>query len=344
MKPFAHLIRPTALVLLFVGTTFAVPAQDAEREQMKEAIDEHRSHIRIADSTGDARGSARYRIMLAPMVKAAEAKKLYEAAAAIADSAGLVEDEELRARQGLVDLYRTKGNWRSAYMEAAKIIELTAQWQQRQALRALEEEEAMGRRAIAQRDSVLTDLAAVRSDAALQLEAMRDQQEAWKWALIVAILIGSLLLVAVLWSNRRSQKRMRVDIETLRTEVAARRGQPQNRVRERPAPSAEDASRAAPLVEPPELKIAKEPDRMVLDIFRSVAPERLRTLQHARANGDTDKVVRVVHTLKPQLAAIDAGWFGPICASITAPQAADDRVRWSSDLDRLEQAMQQLLG
>jgi HPt (histidine-containing phosphotransfer) domain-containing protein len=344
MMRSAYRFRAAVWLLLFMGTMAGVPAQDMEREQLKQAIEEHRTHIRAADSTGDAREAARQRIMLAPLVKAVEARKLYEQAAAIADSAELVEDEELRARQGLMELHRAKGNWRAAYEEGAKIIELTAQWQQRQALLALDEEQALGQRAVAQRDSVLADLAAVRNDAALQLEALRQQQETWKWASIMVALIGALILATFVWSSGRSRKRIRADIEALRAEIAASRVQPLNRVRERPTPPSGLPPDAAPAVEAPRPITAKEPDRLVLEIFRTAAPERLSTLKQARAKGDTDKVVRVVHTLKPQLVALDPDRFGPLCASLTEPGASGDRMRWNADLDRLEQGLQQLLG
>ena len=344
MMRFAYCFRAAVCLLLFMGTMPGFPAQEMEREQLKQAIEEHRMHIRAADSTGDAREAARQRIMLAPLVKPEEARRLYEAAAVIADSAELAEDEELRARQGLMELHRAKGNWRAAYEEGARVIELTAQWQQRQALLALDEEQALGQRAVAQRDSVLAELSAVRNDAALQLEALRQQQETWKWALIMVALVGALMLAAFVWSNGRSRKRMRADIEALRAELAASRVQPMNRVRDRPTPPSVVPPDPEPVVEAPRPISAKEPDRLVLDIFRTSAPERLSTLKQARAQGDTDKVVRVVHTLKPQLMALDPGRFGPLCASLTEPGASGDRMRWNAELDRLEQGLLQLLG
>ena len=344
MIRFAHLIRPAACVMLYWGGACVAHAQDVERERSEQAVEAYRLNIHAADSLGDAHEAVRYRITLAPLVKATDAKKLYEAAAAIADTAGLLEDEELRARQGLMELHRAKGDWRAAYEEAAKVIELTAQWQQRQAFRALEVERMVGQRSIAQRDSISGELVALRDDATLQLKAMRQQQETWKWAVMLAVLIGSLLLLVILWFSRRSRNRMRADIEALRVEMAASKPSPLNRMRERQAPMPGDA----PLIEPasvtPGQRTTKEPDLLVLDIFRSMAPERLRSLQLARAGGDTDKVVRIIHTLKPQLTALDADWFGPVCAAITAPQAAADTVQWNADLDRLEQAIQEQLG
>ena len=79
MMRSAYRFRAAVWLLLFMGTMAGVPAEDMEREQLKQAIEEHWSRIRTADSTGDAREAARQRIMLAPLVKAVEARKLYEA-------------------------------------------------------------------------------------------------------------------------------------------------------------------------------------------------------------------------------------------------------------------------
>jgi len=67
-------------------------------------------------------------------------------------------------------------------------------------------------------------------------------------------------------------------------------------------------------------------------------------VRDARARGDNDKVVRVVHTMKPQLVAIDAPYFQDLCGRITGAVPGADPVRWAEDLDRFEQGMARVLG
>jgi HPt (histidine-containing phosphotransfer) domain-containing protein len=78
---------------------------------------------------------------------------------------------------------------------------------------------------------------------------------------------------------------------------------------------------------------------MVLGLFQKRAPERLATLREARSAGDVDKVLRVLHTLKPQLVALDPDGVGALCAGL----AASGTMPAQSDLDRLESAIEQLV-
>lgn len=59
---------------------------------------------------------------------------------------------------------------------------------------------------------------------------------------------------------------------------------------------------------------------MVLAFFRRQAPERIATLQAARASGDHEKVLRVLHSLRPQLDALDPQGLGVLCARLRGMQ------------------------
>lgn len=85
-------------------------------------------------------------------------------------------------------------------------------------------------------------------------------------------------------------------------------------------------------------------DESLLALFRKRAPERLATLRDARARGDHEKVARVLHTLKPQLLALDEHGAGAVCLRLIAEGAQEDALRWQQDLDQLERSMEHLLG
>jgi hypothetical protein len=64
-------------------------------------------------------------------------------------------------------------------------------------------------------------------------------------------------------------------------------------------------------------------------------PERLRTLQEARSRGDYEKVVRVLASMRPQLASHDAPRFAARCAGLIAARETVLEAVHAPDLDRL---------
>jgi HPt (histidine-containing phosphotransfer) domain-containing protein len=82
---------------------------------------------------------------------------------------------------------------------------------------------------------------------------------------------------------------------------------------------------------------------MLLALVRRRGAERLSTLRDARQRGDHDKVIRVVHSLKPQLVGLDAEYYTALCARLVA-QGAPQNGSWNADLDALERGMGQLLA
>jgi len=306
--------------------------------QLKITVAEYETRIANADSSGDARESARQRIMLAPLCKRAEALKLYGEAALIADTADLFEDEELRARQGLVDLHRAAGNWRKAYEEAARVMVLTEEWTGLVAKRALDLERREGQAAWAQLDSTehLRTVDRARSEA--ELKILRDREARWERSTWIGAGACVLMFAFLLLLLRRDRTAAKSEAQALRGELDSLRAS---------MPPAPLGGTGPASITPVATKAAEPPvvvrDEVLLGMFRKRGPERLATLRDARARGDHEKVTRVVHTLKPQLTAIDAASFEALCAALTAKDAVNDQPRWNTLLDRLEAALGQLL-
>lgn len=155
-----------------------------------------------------------------------------------------------------------------------------------------------------------------------------------------------LLLIIVLVRGGRHNKRIRSEMDALRAEITAMKAPPRNRIREQVI---------APVTEPPpavDVAVVPEPivadtsamDATLLALFRKRAPERLATLRDARVRGDHEKVARVVHTLKPQLVALDENGLGALCLRITASDPARDPKELNSELDLLDRSIERLLA
>lgn len=154
-------------------------------------------------------------------------------------------------------------------------------------------------------------------------------------ALLVAV-VAVLVVVVLLLRTGRLVRKARSEMALLRAEVAASKIVPANRVR-----SPEQViQRESKWEEPPVVAETTVPvDETVTAMFRKRIPERLSTLREARGRGDHEKVVRVVHTLKPQLVATDET-LAELCAAITRPAAHAEELKWNTDLDRLEAAIE----
>lgn len=342
--------RLSAILLFLIATHGSVSAQSAAVKdslaQLRVDIEAFKGRIAFADSTQDATESARQRIMLAPLCRRTEALRLYEEAAFIADSADLDGDEELRARQGLVELYKAAGNWRKAFEEAERSMVLGAQFNSREAMQQAHLERMNTSAMVGERDHAVSTLAAERARFDARMGEAEERSRLW---MLIAAGIGVLFLltlVVVLYRAGRSSKRVRAELSVLRAEVTALKDEASgNRVRVAPPV----VQHAEPVVAAPITPVAEPApiaavDPVVLAMFQKMAPERLATLRDARARGDHDKVVRVVRTLKPQLVAIDEATFGDLCAAISADGAALDAPSWNAAVDRLEAAVARLLS
>lgn len=315
-------------------------------KRMEEAMAQHRVRIHDADSTGDARDAARFRIMLAPLCKPAEAIRLYAEAAAIADSAKLSDDEALRAHTGLAQLLAARGDMRNAYNEQVKVTQLNGEWEARQAEVTVALERIRLEAQLAERDSLLA-----RNDAALTaaregIARAKESTRRWIMATAVTALLALVALIFMFYRAGQYHKRTLAELDGFRKEVEALKAATRNRLREEPTTAKVPAP--PPVAPPTPTRAAStpevEPDELLLGMFRKMAPERLVTLREARGRGDHEKVVRVVHSLKPQLVNLDAAYFGELCRSLVSAEGRADDAQWNMDLDRFERGLVEQLA
>ena len=164
----------------------------------------------------------------------------------------------------------------------------------------------------------------------------------------IAIGAGALLLVVIVFlvvRSSRAAQRTEKELAELRAEIEALKAAPKNRLREvspAPIPVAEAPPAVATEIAPPPEVPAVDPQ--VLAFLRKMAPDRMQALRDARARGDHEKVVRVVHTLKPHLAAVDGSLFTDLCAGITAKDIVLGTPAWNADVDRLEKEVERVLA
>lgn len=316
--------------------------QDLTAAERKEAVAAYKARIASADTAGDAREAARQRIMLAPLLPAAQARRILEEAALIADSARLGGDEGLRAHQGLMDMYAGQGNWRKAFEESHTVQELQTRQQQQEMEFAVTSERSKLDIFEARRDSLAS---AWRTEQeAVITERDRFRSGVQRWQLIAAVL----LVVAVVlgFIGRASARKQRRSVEVRMQQLAGEVEQLRSRMAAMVPPSTPPPPVVqAVAVEPVQEHVAPEvgEDNLLLGMFRKQAPERLQALRVARAAGDHDKVRRVVSAMRPQLFALDEPRFAPLHAAITAAGAPSEPDAWNAALDRFEQAVEDQL-
>jgi hypothetical protein len=312
-------------------------------DSLKKVIADHRSSIHVADSMGDDEDAMFIRLQLATLVKPKEAITLLQEAVAAATSGD--PGTEIMVRTQLAEQYELIGNHRLAYAEAMAVVALSNEELsvQREMAGSMASEQRVN--AAAERDSLQKVWNQELANVEAHRSAAEERSQRWMWIAIGVGVFFLFSLVVVLYRSGRSSERIRAELDALRTEITALKEQrPTNQVR---VPLPPVVPVPEPVVAPaptPHPTRAAELDPVVLAMFRKMGPERLATLRDARARGDHDKVVRVVHTLKPHLVALDPDRFGPLCASLTEPSASGDRMRWNADLDRLEQGLLELLG
>jgi hypothetical protein len=335
----------TLLLVLLFATDGSGQSQQQRADSLKVVVAQQRLRIHVADSIGITREAIAARMHLATLVKSKEALGLMNDAAALAWSARLLEDETT-VRTELVRAYVNTGDHRRAYEQAMRLVMLGDE-------RLAEQAERSGART----DSLLGDARAAYDRAEhlsgsliadAEERAARQHAIAQRWMAIAAgLFVVALAVIAFLFMREaRRSHAMRMELAALRTEVEALRSAPRNRLREK-VPDTSDPEGAAVIgtqglkaidVAPP------APDEELMSWFRKRGPERLATFREARARNDHGKIARVVHTLKPQLVAIDAERFAPVCAALIAEDAPSRPDQWNADLDAFEKGLENLLS
>lgn len=329
-------------ILLIVTPLFG-QSRSQVADSLKKVIADHRQEVFAADSSGDVLLGIELRSQLATLVKPKEARQLLEAAAALADSADLI-DAEASLRERLGEEYAQVGDHRRAYEQAKRVVVLDQLRLAVQGRTASDQAENLMADARAERDSLEQRWHKELQESRYRESHMEATAERW---FFIALGIGAawaLSVVFFLVSLRRQRDRTRAEIEALRAEITAIKEAPRNRFRE-PVPAVElspppvEAEPPGPPIGPP---VAM--DATALAFFQRMAPERLTALQAARAQGDQDKVMRVVHTLKPHLEALDPQGLGALCVRLRSMDPKQEQGAWETGLDQLAGGVQTLLS
>lgn len=307
--------------------------------QRKEVIAEYRAGISAADSAHDTAKGVELRLLLAPLCNSSEAQRLYADAAAAADSTGADQLEE-RALQGLARIHRAKGDLQHALEDADRIAVLIARRVQRDTTVAMSSARARNGALLNANDSIANELDETRLAMHAATEKANDGMASWRIAAMAAAALWLLSVGLLLQRGNVLQRRTRTELAALKAEVEGLKQMPKNRLREETRPYVDIAA-------PAEVDVVHElavpPDPLVAGMFMKKAPERLQTLREARAAGDLEKVVRVVHSLKPQLVGMDADLFAPLCAELVRSERTGTP-QWNADLDTLDAAIARLLS
>lgn len=347
MFSFFSQLRVVLLLCAMLALHGSIVAQDrsvSERAQaLKAAIAEQKAALLAADSSKDAGRSVQVRLALATLLKPKEAQVLLSEASALADSAGL-QAEELSARKALVQSLADQGSMKRAYEEAMALSAVVERFGAVQVDASNARSEDLRLLALAQRDSSEALAKAARRDAEERIADANDHAEFWMMVAIGSIILGVITVLVLLFTLRRELGRQREQVRALQVDLRAYTERQQIKLRE-------------PLVAPPTVKVeeprspvitappaqAVEIDPMVDAMFRKQGPERLAALREARARNDHDKVRRVVHTFKPQLAGL-APELVVVASRIMASESAVTTEAWNADLDTFEKGVSALLS
>lgn len=295
----------------------------AQSDSLKAVMAEHRAAMVHADSIGDGYVAFEARMRLAEWTKQPEAFSLLEQAAALADSLQRPDFGAMAGRM-LAKRYAASGRYAQAYAESLTADSLDRLRELSEALDARTAFDAERRQLEAAQDS-LVNIAAQRERAMAQaIVELQEKADSWMMIALAVLLLGLLLVAWLLFRARSTSTKLHAGIEALRKEVGQLK-------ESRPSPT-----RVVP--EPPSpVDEAMKP--VVKGLFKQAATERLATLRDARQRGDTDKILRVVATLKPQLMAFDPDRFGPLITRLRASGAAANARQWTADLDALEEGV-----
>lgn len=308
-----------------------------------------------ADSAGDAGRSVAARLDLLRLLSSGKAMRTLLEAEVLADSGAVDPALELRVHEGLVSLFTGLGDMTKANREWAEVARLIKVTMEKETTRTLEQERAVAAvRSSAVNDSVMSVLASEQNAMRERERTLKAQQEWWMYGGIGAGALALLALITLGVLLFGPQQRMRKEFKELKQEVAWLRMVNRKRIEEEQAvkatpkpvaPSVLAAVAPAPVPAPAPTAVptmARPEDVELLQLVKIRGVERLRTLRDARLRGDRDKIVRVVHSLKPQLVALDATNYTELCARLVSSSADD--AAWTADLDRFERAVAGLVG
>ncbi len=347
--------------LLLFGATLA-NGQDNQADSSAvflDPIEVLNARIVAADSTQDAVAGAAARLELALLVKPYQALHLRQDAAALLDSADVEPELAVRAHRELAAMYTGLKSLDKAGREWAQVVRLTDELRADVAS-ALEKERFMNAVASGRIDSLTTALRTERASAKNALEVMSADHERRSNMALIAIgggLVALLLTVLFFFLHSRRQ---RAELKELRQEaiwlrmvgkkgteptVVASSFTPADPVKSELPEVLKPSAPPAPPPQPvPSPSFNPEEDAMLLALVRRRGEERLQTLRDARSRGDIDKVLRVVHSLKPQLVSLDAPYFTELCGRLVTSDPQVDPGQWSADLDRFEAGISRVLG
>lgn len=326
-------LLPTTTLLCWLGLALIGAAQPGAADSLRAAIAQQRILLAEADTAGDLRAAFDARIRMAALVRAPEAKRLLKEARALADS---LDRPDLGAlAQGvLAERLARAGDHAAALREVAlgdSLQRVSAARQQDSLLQAHAHRLA---RLEAQHDSTMHAASQREKHLAAAMSEAEQRAERWMYGALAAVAFGLLAVLVLLYRAGSTARRRRATIAALREELeAVRKGRPERSTAPVQQPS--DAGQAqAPAAAQPTVDEAMRP--VAMGMFRKGAPERLATLRDARQRGDTEKVMRVVATLKPLLTGLDRERSAALMARLRRPDAAHNAAQWNADLDALE--------
>lgn len=340
-KIFEACLRSLIIALLITCSQWGfAQSRSSTTDSLKLVVKELRHQLLNADSTGSAALGAELRVSLAHEVKSPEAIKLLQQAADTLQQIG-PRNTEIAVRSELAEQFRKSGKATQAYAELLHVRGLIEAREQEFMERARTDSASVVAGSVTLKDSLAQAYAQAQTSYEVSKVAAAKELRSWQW---IAIGLGILWLVSMallLYRTGRLQRHSNKNIAELQAKVKALEERPTNVLR---APKEEPLPIPVVSEIPSVVQTTTEPiDPMVLGMFRKQAPERLATLRAARERGDMEKVVRVVHSLRPQLVAIDAQRYTSLCAAITSTEARVEQAAFDRVLDDFEQQVERSL-
>lgn len=350
-------LRSLLVILVLVGRAGWISAQTGtDASSVQDQIASIAQDIASADSTHDTLTAINARLDLASLVGPMKAVRLSLEAAALADSTVGATALSLRAHRSLADLFTAMGEMTKANRELVLVQQLTQETLEREAADALERAQEANLHMAAERDSLSVLLGTERETATNRAKEQEAALEQWKLITYASGGAAAFIILVSVFLFGRAIRRMRRELKELKQEVTWLRMVNRKAIEEKaaapvtppvaakaPAPVAPPIAAPVPEPTPSPLAELSEDDAMLLALVRRRGSERLTTLRDARKRGDHDKVIRVVHSLKPQLVSLDAEYYTALCTRLVA-QNAPQLASWNADLDALERGMGQLLA
>lgn len=345
-----HMLRLPFILALVLFPAIAVgQSTKAQRDSLRVMVSAMKLAMARVDSSGPSGKAVEARMELAAMLKDKEAVPLLDAAAALSDSlndAGL----EGMARVALSKRLSAMGNHKRANAELLRALELGEEADDANNERQAREAAEWTASHVHERDSLIASHDHALSSASDEIATARQETIEREWMLLGLAVVAAVCIVVLLLVLRRSHRRalrsVNDEVEGFRTrlsEMANAMESLAGKLKEHAPVPVAPASAPPPIAKPEAAALRLPDDPMVSALFRRQAPERLLAFQDARARGDLDKAVRVVHTLKPVLASIDANRFTGLCARLVAPGAAGTAA-WNADADALSGLIEALLA